>query len=144
MGILVLMEYQPEHYTDDEAAINYLGMFLEELYIMRDYNYRPSVLTWNENYPIYFRNYRGFVLDNRRHKLLSNCEEYDQDPLIEDLSIMSSWGTGEGISYTGEWGIVTNRAKFGSFFSEKDSKGNYSIIGRQNVNAFPDHGTLLK
>ena len=81
-------------------------------------------------------------MDNRRHGII-DTRVYDRDPRGNDMSVMSIWETGLGQAYTGEWGTVTNRASYGSFYGEADKNGHYPAIHRQNVNDFRSHGTCL-
>ena len=106
----------------------------------RNYEFPLDSGPWSEDYPVYFSYWDGFEMDTRRHKLI-NCEEYDQDPRLNDMSVMAAWGTGEGLSIDGEWGVVTNRSEYGGFFSEKKENGCHNLIIRTNVNEIPEDGT---
>ena len=109
------------------------------IYDAREYGYDLEDQPWPDEYPPYFRNYRGILIDNRCHEII-DCETYDADPLIDDLSVISAWGTGEGLSYRGQWGIVTNRCQYGSYRGEQDEHGNYPVIIRKNIIDYPEHG----
>ena len=113
---------------------------LNTIYHLRGYNYSFHGVPWSEDYPVYFRNYRGFILDNRRHQIIT-CEEYDQDPQGNNMAIISGTGTGLGLSFEGEWGVVTNRCEYGSYRGEKTNGGQYPIIVRKSIADFPENGS---
>ena len=112
------------------------------IYDAREYSYNLEDQPLPDDYPPYFRNFRGILIDNRRHEVI-NCDVYDADPLVDDLSVISAWGTGEGLSYRGQWGIVTNRCQYGSYRGERDPYGNYPVIIRKNIVDYPEHGELI-
>ena len=139
---IVLLPYQSSIHDPerlDGVKHPYIVHIMKTIYQLRGYNYSLSELVWNQDYPVYFRSYNGFILDNRRQKVIT-CEEYDQDPMTNNLAVISGWGTGMGLSYEGEWGTVTNRCEFGSYRGEKNSKGDYPEIIRKSVSDFPEHG----
>ena len=109
---------------------------IEEL---RGYEYSIVTAPWTGHLPVYFRHFRGFISDNRKHDII-DCDVYDQDPLINDMAVISVWGTGLGLSYKDEWGTVTNRCRFGSFRGEQKPNGSYPLIVRKSVSDFPAHG----
>ena len=123
----------------DDPHYSYLEPLLDEIYQLRDYRYSFHSHPWSEDLPPYFRKYGQYVSDNRRHGIIV-CKDYDRDPRGNDMSVMSIWETGLGKAYTGEWGTVTNRSSYGSFFGEADDKGQFPAIHRQNVNDFRSHG----
>ena len=135
LAILPFQAY-PSQITSEYG---YLESFLDEVYQLRDYKYSFHSHPWSGDLPTYFRKYGQFVSDNRRHGII-NCAEYDRDPRGSDMSCISAWGTGLGKAYTGEWGVVTNRSTFGSWYSEADANGQYHLIHRQNANDFRLHG----
>ena len=116
-----------------------MNELLDEIYSLRDYKYTLRSHPWSEDLPAYFRKHGQFVSENRRHGLI-NCQEYDRDPRGNDMSCISAWGTGLGKAYTGEWGLVTNRSSYGSWYSEPDTNGRHNLISRQNANEFRLHG----
>ena len=106
---------------------------------VRDHAYDIQKTRHGGHYPVYFRHYRGFHMDNRRHEEI-DCETYDTDPMGNDLAVIAIWGTGLGKSYKGNWGTVTNRCRFGSYRGEQNTRGRYSLIIRKSVKDFPEHG----
>ena len=127
----------------DDPHYSYLEPLLDEIYHLRDYKYSFHSHPWSEDLPPLFRKYGQFVLDNRRHGII-DCKIYDRDPRGNDMSVISIWETGLGQAYTGEWGTVTNRSRYGSFYSEPDENGQCKLIDRQNANDFRSHGKQFK
>ena len=123
------------------ANYPYLQGVLEVLYDVRKYSFTFHDIPHIPQFPVYFRQHNEFISDNRKHEII-DCETYDQDPMTNDNSCLSIWGTGLGVSYTGEWGTVTNRSQFGSFRGEINSNGEYPVIIRKSVQDFPEHGNV--
>ena len=121
------------------AEYPYLQNVLDALYHVRRYGFKPHEIQYNAEFPVYFRQHREFVLDNRKHAPV-DCDMYDADPLTNDLSVISITGTGLGVDYEGNWNTVSHRMHYGSFRGEKDENGEYPEIIRKSVLDFPEHG----
>ena len=132
-----MLPYQGSFLDSSGTTYPYLRQTLVQLYNVRDYSYNLEEQPYPDEYPNIFRGFRGLLLDNRRHDVIS-CEEYDADPLVDDMSVISVWGTGEGLSFRGEWGVVTNRCRYGSFRGEPNENGEYPVVVRKNVLDFPN------
>lgn len=125
----------------DRSGTNYPYIYkaLEVIYATRRYNFQLHQVPFNGEYPIYFRQHREFIMDNRRHDRMT-CDMYDVDPLTNDMSVMSITGTGLGADFRGEWNTVSHRTPYGSFRGEINEQGNYPEVVRKSVKDFPEHG----
>ena len=121
----------------------YLQQVLDIIYATRRYNYRFDQIPFNGEYPVYFRQHKEFLMDNRRHETIT-CEIYDNDPLINDMSVMAITGTGLGLDYSGQWNTVSHRTSYGSFKGERTANGDYPDIIRKSAHDFPDHGKSMQ
>ena len=120
----------------------YIHETLKTIYAVRRYGYQFHDMEFTPEYPVYFRQHREFILDNRRHETI-DCDIYDADPLVNDMSVMTITGTGLGVDYKGQWNTVSHCTHFGSFRGEKNAQGDYPEIIRKSVKDFPEHGKIL-
>ena len=117
---------------------------LEKLISDRDYTFHLDVAKWTGDYPSIFRSVYPLRISNQRHVLV-DCEKIDKDPKIEDMTVMSACGTGYGVTYDGQLGIVSHGAPYGSYFLPKrDKDGVPVIVERQYTGDNPDKGNPIR
>ena len=140
----MLLPYNLGFRSEDRSGTEhvYLQPVLDALYHVRRYDYKLHEVPFSTEYPVYFRQHREFVLDNRRHGPIT-CEMYDSDPSGNDTSILAVTGTGLGVDYEGNWNTVSIRTQYGSFKGEKSKDGEYPTIVRKSVRDFPEHGKTI-
>ena len=77
-----------------------------------------------------------------RHGLIS-VPDFDKNPRIDDMRYLSAWGTGMGVDYNGEVGVVNNVAPCGGyFFPDNESGQEKKLIRRQFVGDKPEAGKI--
>ena len=100
---------------------------------VRDYDYDLRLGQWTGDFPAIFRAHHPMRIPNQRHMLVT-CDTVDKDPLADDLAVISGCGTGLGVDFQGQYGVVTNRARYSQYFHpELDEKGKPIVIVRKYV-----------
>ena len=85
----MLLPYQNSIHDTDGVKFGYAKQTLAVIYELRGYNYELESVQWGQHFPVYFRNHREFLLDNRRHDII-DCSTYDRDPMGNDNSVQIS------------------------------------------------------
>ena len=121
-------------------STSYSQRLLEQISLVRDYDYDIRVGVWNGDLPALFRAHHPLRISNQRHKLVT-CDTIDKDPMTDDMSVLCGWGTGLGVDFQGNYGVVTNRSRFSQYFHPKlDSTGQIKVICREYIGTKPELG----
>ena len=97
---------------------------------IRDYKYDLRVAYWSGDYPSFFREKHPLRIPNMRHDFIT-VHDFDKNPHNDNMGYLSAWGTGMGITYRGELGVVNNAAPYGSYFRPDGSRANRIFVGHK-------------
>ena len=107
---------------------------------LRGYEYSLCVGQWSADFPSAFRAHSPMRIPNQRHMLVT-CEDIDKDPLIDDMAVLSGWGTDLGVDFQGQIGVVSNRSRFSQYYhQELGPDGQPQIISRRFIGECPTMG----
>ena len=116
---------------------------MNEISQIRGYEYDLLLGVWSADFPALFRTHSPMRIPNQRHMLIS-CADIDKDPKLNDLAILSGWGTGLGVDFQGQIGVVTNRSRFSQYYyPQLDSNGKPRTITRQYIGNASHLGKLI-
>ena len=124
------------------TGTSYSKRLLELISDIREYEYDLCVGQWSADYPAIFRAHHPLRISNQRHQLV-DCQTIDRDPLSDDLRVISGWGTDLGVDFQGNYGVVSNRSRFGQYFHpDLDENGQPKVIKRQYIGNCPELGNV--
>ena len=113
---------------------------MKKIHEIRNYDYDLRVGVWTGDFPAMFRAHHPIRISNQRHMLV-DIDTIDKDPLIDDMAVISGCGTGLGVDFQGQYGVVTTRSRFSQYFRPKlDSKGKPITVVRKYVGNAPELG----
>ena len=111
---------------------------------IRDYTYDPRIGYWSSDFPAFFREKQPYRISNMRHGLIT-VPEYDKSETRNDMRYISGWGTGMGVDYNNEIGVVTNIAPYSCYYKPDAESGvQRELIQRQYVGSVPELGKSEK
>ena len=113
---------------------------MKRIHEIRNYDFDVRVGVWTGDFPAMFRAHHPIRISNQRHMLV-DIDTIDKDPLIDDMAVISGYGTGLGVDFQGQYGVVTTRSRFSQYFRpETDSNGKPVPIVRKYVGNAPELG----
>ena len=116
---------------------------LDTIAELRDHEYDIRAAYWTGDFPAFFREKNPIRIPNMRHGFIT-VPEFDKNPRIKDMRYLSAWGTGKGVDYNGEVGVVNNIAPYGNYFQpDADSGVQQRLIRRVFVGHKPDAGKAI-
>ena len=129
--------------VDCENEPVYSAVIMQKIHEKRDYDFDLRVGIWTGDLPAVFRAHHPLRISNQRHMLV-DIDTIDKDPLIDDMGVISGYGTGLGVDFQGQYGVVTNRSRFSQYFHPVlDSKGKPVTIVRQYIGKTTGLGKLF-
>ena len=111
--------------------------------VLRDHEYDIRSPYWSADFPSVFREKQPLRLPNMRHGLIT-VPEFDKCEKLSDAKYIAGWGTGMGVDYNNEIGVVTNIAPYGYYFRPDAESGTVQeLVQRQYVGNAPEKGDLF-